>query len=503
MSAGVDPLARLKARLEELHGLESVAGLLAWDQRTIMPPGGAVLRGQHLALLGRLAHEKLIEPEVGRLLEELRPLEDSLDPASDDAALIRLARRHYEKAVRVPPELSAEMARVAAESAPVWLEAKATSNFALFLPALERNMELRHRYVACFEPRDEPYDILLDDFEPDMETVEVRRIFDEIKPELVALIGEQRERDVDDSFLTGDYPLGRQEALSSEIVDLFGHRPGTWRVDPTEHPFASGPGPDDVRITTHYYPDSLESLFSTMHEYGHGLYEHQIPESIARLPIGTGTSLGVHESQSRLWENLVGRSFPFWRFFYPRLQGFFPEQLGAVELERFYAAVNKVQPSLIRIRADEVTYGMHVILRFELEQDIVNGRVELRDLPDAWNRKMWEYLGIAVPDDARGVLQDMHWSAGLIGYFSTYLLGTVMSVQIWEKAAEDLGDLDGQLERGDFAQLRGWLGDNLHALGRRFTPQETLRRATGSTIDARPYLAYLKRKYGAVASHAA
>jgi carboxypeptidase Taq len=492
-----DALSRLKSRLEEIQDLESLTGLLAWDQRTVMPPAGSLIRGRQMGLLQRLAHEKLIDPEVGRLLDELGTVEETLDPDSDDAAVIRVTRRLYDKAVRVPPELSAEMAKVAAESAPVWVEARATSDFGLFLPALERNVELRRRYVECFEPRDEPYDILLDDFEPEMETAEVRRIFDEIKPELVALVAEQREREVDDSFLTGSFPIDRQEALSKEIVELFGTRPGAWRIDPTDHPFAAGAGIDDVRITTHYSVDDLDSFFATMHEYGHGLYEHQIPARLAQLPIGVGASLGLHESQSRLWENLVGRSLPFWRFFYPRLQERFPEQLGAVGLDRFYAGVNRVQPSLIRIHADEVTYGMHVMLRFELEQDIVNGRIELRDLPEAWNAKMWDYLGVEVPDDADGVLQDMHWSSGLIGYFSTYLLGTVMSVQIWEAAADELGDLDGQIGRGEFAPLREWLGEHVHALGRKFTPQETLRRATGSTIDAKPYLAYLRRKYGA------
>jgi len=455
------------------------------------------LRGRHLGMLQRLGHETLTAPETGRLLDELESFEASADPDSDDAALVRLARRLYEKAVRVPPELVVEMMRAAAEAAPVWVEAKATSDFELFQPALERQLDLRRRYVECFEPREEPYDILLDDYEPEMETAEVRRIFDEVKPALVDLVAEQRGREVDDSFLRGDFPVERQVALAHEVVELFGTRPGTWRIDPTEHPFASGAGIDDVRITTHYYPDDLDSLFSTMHEYGHGLYEHQIPRRFENLPTGTGASLGLHESQSRLWENLVGRSLPFWRFFYPRLSEIFPEQLGGVALEDFYAAINKVQPSLIRIQADEVTYGMHVILRFELEQDMINGRVAVRDLPEAWNAKMWDYLGVEVPDDARGVLQDMHWSSGSIGYFSTYLLGTIMSVQIWERAAADLGGLEEQLERGEFEPLRDWLGEHVHAHGRKFTPQETLFRAIGSTIDAKPYLAYLKRKFGA------
>jgi carboxypeptidase Taq len=492
-----DALGQLKARLVDLHGLQDLAYLLVWDQRTMMPPAGTGHRAQHIALLQRHAHEKLIDPEVGRLLDELAPFGDSLDPESDDAGLLRLARRMYDKAVQVPVELRAEMAIASAEANPVWMQAKATSDFGLFLGPLERNVELRRRYIECFGLQEERYDVLLDDFEPEMKTADVTRIFEEIKSELVPLIAELRDRDVDNSFLFGHFPLDRQIALDNEVVDLFGHRPDTWRIDPTEHPFASGAGIDDIRITTHYYEDSLKSLFSTMHEYGHGLYEHQIPRRFAHLPIGTGASLGLHESQSRLWENLVGRSLPFWRFFYPRLQEVFPDQFRKVELDRFYAGVNRVQPSLIRIRADEVTYGMHIILRFELEQDIVNGRVELRDLPQRWAEKMDEYLGVEVPDDANGVLQDTHWASGLIGYFSTYLLGTVMSVQIWDKALEDVPDLEERIERGDFAPLREWLADNVHAYGRKFTPQETLRHATDSTIDAKPYLAYLKKKYGA------
>jgi len=492
-----DVLEQLKSRLAELHALQDIASVLVWDQRTMMPPAGVGHRASHLATLQRVAHDKLVDPEVGRLLDELAPSGETLDPDSDDAGLLRLARRTYDKAVQVPTELRVEMARAAAEANPIWMEAKATSNFELFLGPLERNFELRRRYIDCFPKTTEPYDILLDDFEPEMKTAEVTRIFDEIKAELVPLIAELRDREADDSFLAGRFPLDRQVALDHEVVDLFGHRPDTWRIDPTEHPFSSGAGIDDIRITTHYYEDSLKSLFSTMHEYGHGLYEHQIPRRFAHLPIGTGASLGLHESQSRLWENLVGRSMPFWQFLYPRVQQVFPDQLKGVDVDRFYAAINRVQPSLIRIRADEVTYGMHVILRFELEQDIVNGRVNSRDLPQRWAEKMDEYLGVEVPDDGNGVLQDMHWASGLIGYFSTYLLGTVMSVQIWEKAQEDIPDLEERIGRGDFTALREWLGDNVHAHGRKFTPQETLRRAVGSTIDAKPYLAYLRRKYGA------
>src|SRR6478735_4355412 len=454
-----DALERLKERMVEVTDLGKVARLLSWDQQTMMPPAGTAHRADQFATLLRLMHERFTDPAVGSFLEELRPLEDSLEPDSDDATLIALVRRDYEKAVNVPASLRAEMARASAEARPVWVKAKAESDFASFLPVLERIVEL--------------------------------------KPQLVELIAELRERQVDTSFLEGDFPPDRQETLAYEVTELFGHRPDSWRIDPTEHPFASGPGRDDVRITTNYHPDSLHSLFSTMHEYGHGLYSHQQPKHLERLPTGGPCSLGIHESQSRLWENLVGRSRPFWGLFYPRLQETYPEQLADVDLERFHAGIHAVEPGLIRIEADEVTYGMHVMLRFELEQDMVEGRLELRDLPQRWNEKMWDYLGVEVPDDGHGVLQDVHWSGGSIGYFSTYLIGTVASVQIWEAATGDMPDLEEQVGRGEFTPLRDWLGEHIHALGRKFSPQETLRRATGSTNEAQPYLDYLRLTYAA------
>jgi carboxypeptidase Taq len=492
-----DALTQLKERLARVTDLERVGRVLNWDQETMMPPAGWRHRAAHLGTLRRIQHETLVADETGRLLDELRSLEDTLEPDSDDAALIRLARRDYEKAVRVPADLRAEMVRAGAEARTIWVKARSESDFEQFRPALERNYELRRQYVECFEDVDEPYDILLDDFEPDVSTSEVRETFAELKDELLPLIAELRDDDVDDSFLHGTFPPEAQERLAKDVVTLFGFRKDTWRLDPTEHPFASGAGVDDIRITTSYDAETMKSFFSTMHEYGHGLYSHQLPRHLERLPTGAACSLGIHESQSRLWENLVGRSRPFWRFFYPRAQETFPEQLGHVELDQFVAGINRVQPSLIRIKADEVTYGMHVILRFELEQDIVNGRVAIRDLPGVWNEKMHEYLGVDVPNDAQGVLQDTHWASGLIGYFSTYLLGTVMSVQIWQKLLDDVSDLEEQIERGEFTALREWLGEHVHRHGRKFSPQETLRRATGATLDPKPYLAYLREKYGA------
>jgi carboxypeptidase Taq len=490
---------QLQTRLAEISDLRKAGQLLSWDQQTMMPPAAADGRAEQLATLGRMAHELFVSPETGRLLDELRSYEDSLDPDSDEASLIRVARKDFEKASRVPADLRAELTRAAAQGYQVWLGAKEASDFARFLPALERNVELVHRYVECFEPAEETYDVLLDDYERGAKTSEVRAAFAELKEALIPLIEEIGDEEGDD-VLEGTFPIEAQRRLSREVVELFGYREGSWRLDPTVHPFASGGGSSDIRITTHYFDTNLESLFATMHEYGHGLYEHQVDPALDRSPLGSGVSLGLHESQSRMWENLVGRSRPFWRFLSPRVRELFPEQLGDVEPETIYRAVNRVRPSLIRIHADEVTYNLHVILRFELEQEIVEGRVELRDLPEEWNRRMWEYLRIEVPSDAVGVLQDTHWSSGLIGYFPTYSLGNIMSVQIWERLKEDLPDLEEGFERGEFAPLREWLGEHLHRHGRKFKPSETLERVVGGGLDAAPYLRYLREKHGSAAA---
>jgi carboxypeptidase Taq len=328
-----------------------------------------------------------------------------------------------------------------------------------------------------------------------MKTAEVREVFAELKEELVPLIEEIREGgDVDDSFLDGEFDTETQRRLALEILRAFGYSEDEWRLDETLHPFMTTPGAGDIRLTTNFRPNDITALFATMHEFGHGVYEWGVDRSFARTPLHSGVSLAVHESQSRTWENLVGRSRAFWRWFYPRLRDEFSAQLGSVDEEAFYRAVNKVQPSLIRIDADEATYNLHIILRFELEQDLIDGRLAVADLPDAWNARMEEYLGVDVPDDTRGVLQDMHWAAGSLGYFPTYALGNVISVQIWERALEDLGDLDDRFEHGSFGDLREWLQEHLYELGAKFTPQETIERVTGSRIDAKPYLRYLRQK---------
>jgi carboxypeptidase Taq len=489
------PLERLRQRLAEVNDLTKAGTLLLWDQRVLMPPGGAPARAEALGTISRLAQERFIDGGIGRLLDELRDLEESSDYDSFEASLIRVTRRLYEKATRVPPELVGEMRRTAALSLAAWGPAKEHADFEQLRPHIEKLLELRHRYVACFEPADEAYDVLLDDYEPYMKTAEVRQIFEQLKDDLRPLIAEVADAgEVDDSFLTGEFDPATQRELALEIARRFGYSDEEWRLDETPHPFMTSPGTDDIRLTTNFRADDLSSLFATMHEFGHGVYEWGVDSSLARTPLGTGVSLGVHESQSRTWENLVGRSRPFWRWFYPRLQGAFTAQLGSVDEEAFYRAVNRVHPSLIRIDADELTYNLHIILRFELEQELIENRLAVADLPEAWNARVEEYLGLEVPDDARGVLQDMHWAGGAFGYFPTYALGNVMSVQIWERAVEDLGDLDERFERGEFGDLREWLREHLYRLGAKYTPQETIERVTGSRIDAKPYVRYLREK---------
>jgi carboxypeptidase Taq len=457
-----------------------------------MPAGGHPARAEAMATLSRVVHEKFVDDEVGRLLERLRPLEESLDYDSDDASLIRVARRDWEKQRRVPTELRVELTRAAALGNQVWIEARATNDFAKFLPALQRNLELKRRYVECFEWDDSPYTPLLDDFEPYMQTTEVAEVFGAIRPVLSELVREAPS--VDASFLHQHYPVDDQKRFYERILATLGFEEGSYRLDPTVHPFCTSFSRRDVRMTTRF-ESGLDGLWSTMHEAGHGQYAHGIAPELERTPLAMSPSLGLNESQSRTWENLVGRSRPFWLHWFEPLQDAFPEQLGGVDLDGFLAAVNRAEPGLIRVEADETTYSLHIILRFELEQRLIEGSLDPKDLPEAWNAGMRDLLSVEVPDDTHGVLQDIHWSQGGIGYFPTYALGNVISLQIWAAVRDALPDLDAQMEAGELHELAGWLRDNLYSLGRKFTPKETIERLTGTAaIDPQPYLAYLRDK---------
>ena len=492
-------LRTLRERLAEISDLQKAGAVLRWDQQVMMPPLGNEMRAEALATLGRLAHEKFVDDEIGSLLERLRPYEESLEYDSDDASLIRVTQRDWEKARRVPAELRAEMVRAAVRGHHVWVEARQASDFKAFLPALEKNLELKRRYVECFEWDDSPYTPLLDDFEPFMKTTEVAEVFEAIRPVLSELV--QAAPMIDASFLDMPFPIDEQRRFADRVLDTLGFDDGAWRLDTTVHPFCISFSNRDIRLTTRYHETGIESLWSTMHEAGHGLYGHGIAKSLERTPLAAAPSFGVNESQSRTWENLVGRSRPFWEHWYEPLQATFPEQLGDVDLERFLTAINRAEPGFIRVEADETTYSLHIILRFEIERQLLEGTLDAKDLPEAWNAKMKELLGLDVPNDAKGVLQDVHWSSGGIGYFPTYALGNVISLQLWAVVREAIPDLDDQMRAGELEGLSAWLTENLYSLGRKFTPKETIERVTGSPkIDPQPYLAYLREKVSALAA---
>jgi carboxypeptidase Taq len=489
-------LSELRQRLAVIHDFRRAAFLLGWDQLTMMPPNATEARGDQLATLDRFAHELFVSDEIGELLAGLADYARELDPESVDAALIRVTRRDWEKARKVPADLRAEITRAEVLGVPAWADARKNADYQAFLPYLRRNVDLKLQYVECFADSGRPaYDILLDDYQEDARSEDITAVFARLKDELIPLIREvAANTQVDTSFAHGHFPVEKQELFAREILGPLGYTSEAWRLDPTVHPFATSIALDDIRLTTRYSETDLESIFHTTHEFGHGIYEYGLGRELDRTPLAELNSMVLHESQSRLWENLVCRSRPFWRYFFPKLQEIFPNELGSVTDEAWWRLVNRVDPGCIRVDADEVTYGMHIILRYELEQEIIAGRLDLEDVPEAWNAKMKEYLDVDVPDDGQGVLQDVHWSGGSFGYFPTYLLGTIASVQIWEAARSELTDLDGQMESGEFGPLREWLGDKLYRWGRRNPPDEMLRRIVGGPLDAEPYVAYLKGK---------
>ena len=486
-----DDLNALRKRFTLLTDLVQVGGLLGWDEQTQLPPAATEARGRQTAALESVLHEKLTDRRVG---EWLARLEDAqLEPL--DTRLVQLCRRRFDRAVKLPATLVEELATQRSKSQGAWLRARRQNDFRQFEPHLRRMFELAREQAELLGYEDHPYDALHDDYEPGSSAKRVRGLFDRLRPELVELARSAAGGDDQDALLYREFDVARQEEFVRAEAARFGFDFDRGRLDPSVHPFAEGVDPTDVRITTRYRRDFLSSaLFATLHETGHGLYEQGLDLELARTPVGAAVSLGVHESQSRLWENLVGRSLPFWRGAYPRLQKLFPA-LGGVALEEFYRAVNCVKPSLIRVEADEVTYNLHVIARFELELAMLEGELSTADLPEAWNAKYDELLGIEPSDDLLGCLQDVHWSVGLIGYFPTYTLGNVMSVQIFEAARRSIPDLDERIEAGDHAPLLAWLRENIHRQGSKYQPDELLERVTGSRLDAAPYLRYLSNKF--------
>ncbi len=498
MGTGLD---ELRKQFGVVADLEAAGDVLDWDQQTYMPPGGAQGRAMQLATLGRVAHEQLVSEEMGEALEAAESETSGLDADSDEVRTVRKARREFDKARKVPSEWVAEFRRLTALAHQVWEKARAEADFSQFRAPLEEIVRLRRDYVGFFAPFDHVYDPLLDDFEPGMKTAEVKAVFDELRPEQIALVQEivDRGSPVDDSVVHQHFDEQKQWDFGMEVAKALGYDFDRGRQDKSVHPFTTGFGTGDVRITTRFDTRFLNTaLFSTMHEAGHAMYEQGVNPDFDRTPLGIAASLAIHESQSRMWENLVGRSRAFWVAFYGRLQGVFPDQLGSVDLESFYRAINKVERSLIRVEADEATYNLHIMLRFELEIAMMEGSLEVADLPEAWNAKFEEFLGLLPPDDGQGVLQDVHWSGGMIGYFPTYALGNLIAAQLWAKISEDVPDLGSRIERGEFGDLLGWLRENVHRYGSKFEATELLTRVTGSGLTARPYLRYLRDKFGGI-----
>jgi carboxypeptidase Taq len=486
--------ADLIRRVKDYNLLASCGSVLGWDERTYMPREGSAHRAEQMALVARLTHEMATAPQIGELLAEVEG--SKLD--DDRAANVREIRRSYDRAVKLPPELVEELARTTTRAQQVWQEARSANDFAAFRPWLEKIVALKRREADAIGYAASPYDALLDEYEPGATAAEITQVFAALRDELVPLVqailgsGKKAPHDI----LEREYPVERQRAFGEGAAKAIGFDFGAGRLDVTTHPFCSGIGPGDCRITTRYNPHHFnESFFGILHEAGHGIYEQGLAPEHFGTPLGSACSLGIHESQSRLWENQVGRGRAFWEHFFPKAKATFPEALGDVSPDRWAFAINDVRPSFIRVEADEATYNMHIILRFELEQALMSGDLPPADAPAAWNEKFKKSFDLTPPTDAQGCLQDIHWSMGGLGYFPTYTLGNLYAAQLMEAARHDLGDLDGDFRRGEFGRLKGWLNEKVHRPGQRWRPGELCRRVTGRPLSHKPLITYLRGKY--------
>jgi carboxypeptidase Taq len=493
-------LAELRRRLLEISDLDAAGSVLGWDQATYMPAGGAPARGRQGAALRKLAHERSVDPALGRLIDGLEPHAARLPDDADDACLIRVARRDFEKAIRIPPDHVARANELGSASYDAWTRARPANDFATMVPFLDRFLDLAHEYAGFFAPYAHVADPFIDDEDEGMTTALVGAMFGELRRELVPIVRAiSQQEDIDDRCLRGPFGEAAQLEFGLAVARRFGYDLTRGRLDKTLHPFCTRFSLGDVRITTRVREDDIgDALFSTLHEAGHAMYEQGVSRSLDGTPLGRGASSGVHESQSRLWENLVGRSRGFWEHYYAPLQARFPDALGAVALDTFHRAVNKVARSLIRTDADEVTYNLHIMLRFDLELALLEGRLRVKDLPQAWRAAMQADLGIAPPDDRDGCLQDVHWYAsGFGGGFQSYTIGNILSAQFHAAAVKAHPLIPREIAQGEFGTLHGWLTEHVYRHGRKFAPNDLVRRATGEPMTMRPYIAYLRDKYGA------
>lgn len=491
----------LRARLGEIRNVQRANAVLSWDQETYMPRGGAAARAEQRATLARLAHTMFVAEETADLLTAAEAECDGLPYDSDDASLLRYVRREYDQTRKVPAALVAEITRHGALAHEVWVEARRTNDYALFAPHLDRSLDLARQRADHLGYEAERYDALLDLFEPGLRTAQVTEIFDALRAELLplarAIAG--RAGSVSDAPVRQPFDEATQERFGVQVARAFGYDFARGRLDRAVHPFATPLDRNDVRITTRFDSDFLNpALFGTMHETGHALYEQGLGANLDGTMLSRGVSSAVHESQSRLWENVVGRSLACWRHFYPAIQEAFPAQLRDVSLDQFYRAINRVEPSFIRVEADEVTYTLHIMLRFEMELGLLDGSILVNEAPGVWTELMDRYLGIVPPTDTAGILQDIHWAVGMFGYFPTYALGTILASQFFAAARRDHPNIPEQIAGGQFDTLRGWLTEQIYRHGRKYTPGELIERATGELLTIAPYLAYLREKFGAI-----
>lgn len=486
-------------RFKEYNLLSSCKSLLDWDEQTYMPKKGSAHRAEQVSLLAKMGHGMLTAPEVGELLKEVEGTELTNPPDTDSAVNIREIRRMYDRATKLPERLVQEIARTTILAAPVWREARKENDFAKFRPWLDKIVGLKREEAQAIGYQKAPYDALLDEYEPGATAEEVTRVFAELRKDLVPFIGKltsSGKRPRQDVF-ERDYAIDRQRIFGQEAAAAVGFDFMAGRLDVTTHPFCSGIGPGDCRITTRYHEKELnQSFFGILHETGHAIYDQGLPADHFGTPRGSFISLGIHESQSRMWENQVGRSRPFWEHFYPRARQVFPETLADISLDEFYFAINNVEPSFIRVEADEATYNMHIILRFELEQALISGDLKPVDVPGAWNEKFKQFFNLTPPTDTLGCLQDVHWSMGGLGYFPTYTLGNLYAAQFMEQARQDLGDLGADFRAGNFARLKHWLNTKIHAPGQTYRAGALCQRITGRPLSHRPLLKYMQDKFG-------
>ncbi|HVL79982.1 MAG TPA: carboxypeptidase M32 [Actinomycetota bacterium] len=496
METKTRPYDELLTLLREASLLGGTASILSWDQETMMPSAAVGYRAQQMAQLSGLIHRMATDPRIGELLDRCEA-DDDMTSDPDAAAILRETRHHYERATKLPAELVTERAEVRARAQHEWQEARQDDDFERFRPWLERNLELARRVADHYGWEAEPWDALADGYERGMTAASVEAVFTPLRDRLRELLATLMDgpRRPDERFAAHELPVDAQRAFVRRVAERIGFDFSRGRLDESTHPFCGGSHRDDVRMTTRFRPDGfLDSLAATMHEAGHGIYEQGIPSELMLTPIGGAASLGIHESQSRMWENQVGRSEGFWRWCWPLVEEHFGSAVDGFTWEAAHHAANVVRPSLIRVEADEATYNMHIMIRFELERALMNGSLAAADVPDAWNERYREYLDVEVPDDTRGCLQDIHWAFGGFGYFPTYTLGNLYCAQLFEAACEQVPGLVEGFARGEFGPLKQWLNDNVHAHGGRHEPKDLCERVTGKPLSADPLLRHLEGK---------